>query len=1034
VIGCSSCGQDNPDGFVLCGMCGAPLAPAGTAAREVRKTVTVVFCDVVDSTGAGDRADPEVVREMMARYFDRVRVVLERHGGTVEKFIGDAAMAVFGVPVVHEDDALRAVRAAGEIRSVLEELAIPARIGVNTGEVVAHPGDSLVTGDAVNVASRLEKHAAPGDVLMGDSTYQLVKGAVVAEATEPLLVKGKPAPVRAWRLTTVTDAASGVVRRLDTPMIGREGEISLLRDALRRAGRERRCHLFTVLGAPGVGKSRLVAELASEAAGAATVLVGHCLPYGDGITYWPVAEILRAAAGMDDADDRSRARALLEALVAGEPDAAILVDRLASAIGLGGAPAAAEEITWAIRRAFERLGRDRPAIVVFEDINWGEPALLDLIDHLSAWCRSSAILLVCTARPELLDRRPAWAGGKTDATTILVEPLRDEECDRLISVLAPGGPMSGSQRARVIEAAEGNPLFVEQMLAMVGGDEAGVVAVPPTINALLAARLEQLTAAERRAVECASVEGRIFHRSAVDALLPDDAPVSAELLAGLTRREFIAPSVAQFHGEEAFRFQHVLIQDAAYGSIPKRVRADHHERFAAWLEAAAGDRREEYEEILAHHLGEAVRYRRELARSDPRADAIAERAAECYRRAGDRAAVRSDYAAGATMLARVAALLPDSDRRVALALVDRAYWLRWAQPDQAVAAAVAAVSAARASGAEAERLVDLCARFVLLSLDRDVDVAALCVDARVQAEHVDASDPPAAARLWWIVANLAETHLHRSSIAVTAAARSRELAGIAHAEWLFTDVTSLLIQSTTHAPGDIGELLQTGARLAAGAGGLRRAMYLDSRSLLLAQRGELAEALAAIDEAAAIWAELGLSSWLEYGPAWLRGSVLLASGRPDEAVPLLRSALGRATESGAETSLATIQGLLARALALTGDAAAALAESDGAGARTHAGDVLAAMLWRGARIRALAALGQTAAAGDLARELLALAARVEVPERRFDALTDAAEGARAAGNVDEARTLLGEALHESEARGARSFVLQATRALDSLAP
>ncbi len=558
--------------------------------------------------------------------------------------------------------------------------------------------------------------------------------------------------------------------------------------------------------------------------------------------------------------------------------------------------------------------------------------------------------------------------------------------------------------------------------------------MPPTITALLAARLEQLTHAERRAVECASVEGRIFHRAAVDALLPADAPASTELLAGLTRREFIAPDVAQLHGEEAFRFQHVLIRDAAYGSIPKRVRADRHERFAGWLEATAGDRLEEYEEILAHHLGEAVRYRRELSRSDPHAGAIAERAAGCYRRAADRAAVRSDYPAGATMLARVATLLPESDRRVALALVDRAYWLRWAQPDQAGAATVAAVSAARASGAETERLVELCARFVLLSLDRDVDVASLCVDARVLAERVDATDPPAAARLWWIVANLAETHLHRSSIAVTAAARSRELAGIAHAEWLFTDATGLLIQSTTHAPGDIGELLETGAGLAAGAGGLRRAMYLDSRSLLLAQRGELAEATAAIDEAAAIWAELGLTTWLEYGPAWLHGGVLLAAGHPDEAVPLLRSALERATESGAATSLATIQGLLARALALTGDPAAALAESDGARARTHVGDVLAAMLWRGARIRALAGLGQTTAAGDLARELLALAARVEVPERRFDALTDAAEGERAAGNVEAARALLREALHESQARGARSFVLQATRALGSLAP
>jgi tetratricopeptide (TPR) repeat protein len=962
-----------------------------------------------------------------------VRDVVERHGGTVEKFIGDAAMAVFGVPTVHEDDALRAVRAALEIRDVLDELRIPARIGVNTGEVVAHPGDTLVTGDAVNVAARLEQHAPAGEVLVGDATLQLVKDAVAAERVPPLVVKGKSAPVPAWRLTAVTDAASGFVRRLDMPIVGRVHELQLLRDALARADRERRCHLFTLLGEPGVGKSRLASELVSNSNTTARAYVGQCLPYGKGITYWPVAEILRAAAGTGDAEDRTAARDRLEQLVAGEPEAAALVDRLASAMGLGGAPAAAEEINWAIRRAFEHLGRERPAIIVFEDINWGEPALLDLIDYLAGACRGSRILLVCTARPELLDDRPAWAGGKTDATTIVVDPLQDEECDALITALAGGRPISAAHRARVIGAAEGNPLFVEQMLAMMSRAGTDLVDVPPTISALLAARLDRLPPAERHVVECASIEGRVFHGSAVDALVgPDTGPDLPALLDRLIRRELIEAVEPTFLGEEAFRFQHLLIRDAAYSSIPKRIRAGYHERFAGWLESTAGDQLEQYEEIFAYHLAEAVRYRRELSVTDAHAQTLADRAAGRYRHAADRAAVRSDYLAGANMLSRVIELLPAEDPRVPLGLIDRAHWLRWARPEQASAAAQAAVVAARSTSGDTDRLVDICARFVRMNIDDDVNITELFEEAQAEAQRLDSIDQSAAARLWWIVANIAETYLHRSSVAVTAAARSRELAAATGAEWLWADATGMLIQSTTHGPGEISELLAEGARLVDDAGGLRRAMYLDIRAFLLAQRGELSDALASIDEAAAIWNEFGISTWLKYGPSWMRGSVFLIAGRPQEAIPPLRSALELATRSGEDTYASTIQGLLARALTLTGEHAAALAEAASARALTRPGDVLSQMLWRGASIRALAAIGDASGARELARELSAILSGVEVPELRFDAMMDLAEAERSCGDAAAARVLLLQALSESESRGAHSFADRANDALAAL--
>jgi len=1033
---CPECGQENPEKFRLCGMCGALLSGRPGGNREVRKTVTVVFCDVVGSTALGERSDPEVVRSTMSRYFIRTREVLERHGGTVEKFIGDAAMAVFGSPTVHEDDALRAVRAASEIHDAIRDLGIQARIGVNTGEVVEQSGrDPVVTGDAVNVAARLQQLAPPGEVLVGDATYELVHGAVVGEPVEGLTARGKRDPVKAWRLRSVTSATSGFVRRLDTPLVGRTGEMRLLRDALNRVARERRCHLFTLLGPPGVGKSRLVSELAGSAACEARSLVGQCLPYGDGITYWPIAEILRTAAGMDDTDDRSTARNRLEQLVEADPEAPVVADRLAGAIGLGGAPAPSVEIQWALRRTLERLGHARPLIVAFEDVNWAEPSLLDLIDYLADSCRGSPILLICTARPELVAMRPGWAGGKLDATTILLEPLQDAECDLLISTLAQGLQLTPEQRARVIEAAEGNPLFVEQMLAMLA--RRGVsddVEVPATISALLAARLEQLTPEEREVVECASIEGRVFHRSAVEALVRPELRASVpDLLERLVHRELVAGDVALFAGDEGFRFRHLLIRDAVYGSVSKRLRADYHERFAAWLGSAAGDRLDQYEEIFAYHLGEAVRYRRELQDTTGTTLALAERAAGAYRRAADRAAVRGDSLAGASMLAQVARLLPSSDVQVAFAFVDRAHWLRWADPEQAVAAARDAVAAAEVSGPDsARRMVRLYKRFICMNRDADIAVADLFDAARAEAERVDAVDAAAAARLWWIVANIAETYLHRSSIAVAAAVRSRQLAVHAGADWLSSDATGMLIQSTTHGPGPIDELLDAGEELLSGAGGLGRAMYLDTRALLLAQRGDLEDAFTALDQAAAIWTEFGIATWAMYGPSWLRGSVLLLAGRPHDAVAPLREAVDLATRSGDDSYGSTIRGLLARALALIGETADAFDEAERARGLTRPGDTLSQLLWRGAEVRALAALGRHGEAEALSEELMALISEVEVPELRFDALTDVADAKRAAGRLDEARALLDQALDESVARGARSLIVQAAEARAAL--
>lgn len=442
---CASCGVELPENAKFCLECGAKIEATSAAAQERRKVVTILFSDVAGSTALGEALDPEAVRGLMSRYFMAMKEVIERHGGTVEKFIGDAVMAVFGIPTLHEDDALRAVRAAAQMREALAALntelhaergvTIQTRTGITTGEVVAgdpSAGQTLVTGDTVNTAARLEQAAAPGEILIGEPTWRLVRDAVRAEPVEPVSAKGKALPVPAYRLVSVAAGVEGHLRRMDAPLVGRERELRLLTEAWDRAREERSPQLFTLLGAAGVGKSRLVGEFLAGVSEEARVLRGRCLPYGEGITYWPLAEALRDTVGITDADDRAAALRKLRALVAGERDAALLVARLATAIGLSDEPAPQAELFWAVRRTLEHLARQQPAVVVFEDIHWAEPTFLDLLDHLADWSRDAPLFLLVPARPELLDARSGWAGGKLNASTVLLESLPAEATARLI--------------------------------------------------------------------------------------------------------------------------------------------------------------------------------------------------------------------------------------------------------------------------------------------------------------------------------------------------------------------------------------------------------------------------------------------------------------------------------------------------------------------------------------------------------------------------------------------------------------------------
>jgi class 3 adenylate cyclase len=576
VLICASCGRNNPPGAGFCNSCGAALA-SPAASREVRKTVTVLFCDLTGSTALGEQTDPEALRALLARYFERMKAIVEAHGGTVEKFIGDAVMAVFGVPAAHEDDALRACRAAMEMRDALPELGIAGRIGVNTGEVVTGTEERLATGDAVNVAARFEQAAAPAEVLIGEPTLALVREAVAAEPVEPLTLKGKSHPVPAYRLVSVLDAPQ---RSHASRFVGRERELRSLAEAWERVQTQARCELVTVVGDAGVGKSRLVSE--SLTGIAARVVRGRCLPYGEGITHWPVVEVVKQLAVLPA--DPAAAAAIRSVL--GE-----------SEVGTSG-----DEIAWAFRKLLEEQA---PLVVVFDDIQWGEETFLDLVESTALLSSGAPLLLLCVARPELVERRSSWPG------TLRLEPLPPGQADTLI-----GDAVSDQLRERIARAAGGNPLFISEMLAMAAED--GDVDVPPTLKALLAARLDQLDEAERRVLERGSVEGEIFHRGGVQALTPEETQVTTRL-AALVRRQLVRPDRTQIVGDDGYRFRHLLIRDAAYDALPKTVRADLHTRFADWLDEH-GHSLVERDEIVGYHLEQAARLPggAGAARSQPR--------------------------------------------------------------------------------------------------------------------------------------------------------------------------------------------------------------------------------------------------------------------------------------------------------------------------------------------------------------------------------------------------------------------------------
>ena len=749
---CPHCGEENPTRARFCNACGSPLAERSSEVGETRRTVTVLFSDVVGSTALGEQLDPETLRGVMSRYFTAMSTVIERHGGTVEKFIGDAIMTVFGLPTIREDDALRAVRAASEMRDELTALnaqlvaehgvSIETRTGIHTGEVVA--GDptarqTLVTGDAVNTAARLEQAAGAGEILIGLPTWRLVRGAVTVGASEEVLAKGKADPVTAFRLLSVATRTSARAQSVPARLFGRQGELERLVGRFDSLVTDRQPNVVTVIGAAGVGKSRLVAEFISMVADRAGVLRGRCLSYGEGITYWPIREILHAAAGIVETDDAEAGRRKLEALLGGLSEGRVIAEKLASAIGLTEEAASTEEIFWATRRALGHLAVTRPLVVVVEDIHWAQPTLLQLIQHVVDQVRDAPVLILCPARPELLETSPSWVDGRANALTINLDGLTAEAADRLLDSLSGGRGILEPLRGRVLATAEGNPLFIEEMVQMLAEEELTAdIVVPPTIQALLAARLDRLPPAERSVAQRGSVAGRVFEEDAVAALTPEGSRIDViPSLVALVQKEVLCPEMAELTASEAFKFRHILIRDAAYEALSKSDRGELHEAFADWLERTAGSRQMEYQEILGHHLEQAFRYRTDLRKGGDRTEAVGRRAAGHLRAAAKRARDRGDPAAAVQLYGKAEGLPVDGLRASAELALESG--LAFLDMNDLAQARLRADAALRLAGDADDP--GLAARARLLRLDvRASDGTYLSADPAIEVEVDTALD------------------------------------------------------------------------------------------------------------------------------------------------------------------------------------------------------------------------------------------------------------------------------------------------------
>jgi class 3 adenylate cyclase/tetratricopeptide (TPR) repeat protein len=971
----------------------------------MRKTVTIVFCDVVDSTPLGESIDAETYRRVISRYFLEVSRVLERHGGTVEKFIGDAVMAVFGIPTLHEDDALRAVRAAAELREALARLnedlhgeydvQLGIRIGVNTGEVIAGDpsgGQAFATGEAVTVAQRLQSSGNPGEILIGGTTERLVRDAVLVEPVDSLALKGRSEPMNAWRLLGVIAGAPAFARRLDAPMVGRERELGELRAAFAEVAESRTCRLAAIVGPAGIGKSRLANELLASVRDEASILVGRCLPYGEGITYWPLRDIVRTAAG-----DLTRER--IEELLEGEEDATRIAERVAGAIGISDSVGMREETMWAVRRLLERIARDRPVILGLDDLQWAEPTFLDLIEYLVGWSREAPILIVGLARPELLDRHPGWLSSNPGSTEIRLEPLSEPDAQTLLELLRGDAEVSPAMLARITRASEGNPLFVEQMLAMMIEDGTPVadLAIPPSIHALLAARIDRLDPIERGVIERASVVGKEFWRGAIRDLSPSEERdgVGASLMT-LVRKELIHPHISIFPREDAFEFRHILIRDAAYLGIPKESRAELHERYAAWLETVSGVRARELDEIIGYHLEQAFRYRQELGPISEDDQALAARAGDRLGAAGRRAiGVRADVSAGVNLISRAVSLLPTEDplRRELLTELGSALMRTGDFTERVDEVLDEALAAAAAAGDKQLELRTLIERefFREYAGSKDASETIPAVAARAIPLLEELGDDLGLAKAWWLKSEI-ELRAGRWGARAAALDRAVEHARLSGDVREQATLVGLLAQALYYGPTPVEEAIGRCEEFLVSVSGDRSLEAAIGSTLggLRAMRGEFDEARRLWAAAEAMYEELGLT-FRRAARSPIPASIEMLAGEPAAAERELRWGYDKLEPMGEKGVSGTLAAFLGEAIYAQGRVDEAEAFAEIAGRTTANDDLVPQIVSRATRGKVLGKRGELEQAVQLGREALWLVEQTDFPDLHADVLLSMAE-------------------------------------------
>jgi DNA-binding SARP family transcriptional activator/class 3 adenylate cyclase/tetratricopeptide (TPR) repeat protein len=979
--------------------------PADAASPGARRLVSIVFADLVGSTGLGERLDPESMHALLDRYTEVCGAVIERHGGTVEGFIGDAVVGVFGLAELHEDDALRAVRAAVELREAGAALSaelerergvgIGMKFGVESGEVFLRAGarrSPFAAGDAFNVASRLEGTAPEGEILLGENTYPLVRDFVQAEPLEPLALKGRAAKVQAWRLVGL-EPERRERRAPATPFVNRAGELEALREAFARVRDDRACRAVTVIGPAGIGKSRLVEELLTEVGDEARVAVGRCHSYGEDVAYRPLAEIVGQLGGSDP-------RAGVEQLLVEEEGAARLV---LGAIGLGDAAAQPEEAQWAVRRLLERAAAERPLLVIFDDVHWADPTLLDLLDYLLAFSSEHPILLACLARPDFVQTRPDWVTPQPNRSLMVVDALPPSEALQLVE----GAGASRDAAARIVETAEGNPLFLEQLVA-VGADD-GDTALPSSIQAVLAARIDRLGAGERAVLELGAVQGRSFHVGVLDELLEsDETPHTATHLVSLVRQQLIRSDRSDLPGQDAFRFAHALIREAAYNALPKQRRAELHERVARWLEGRPGAQ----EETIGFHLGEAHRLLTELGLGGERERALATRAAEHLESAAGAALQRGDAHAGARLLERAAALLaPDDPARAALlpalgaALLDAG---RLADADTVLTEAVARAPEGSPLAARAtveQQLVRLQAGTGSASAD--------VVDSALSVLAAEGDELGQCRALWlralraWIEGRCAD--------ADEAIRRAAEHARRAGDQATLFELLGWRASAALFGPTPVGEGIRLchDIREQVRSSPVAEARALQPTAAVHAMAGDFDEARRLVAASDAILSELGD---LQSAVAQQEALVELLAGQPAAAEARLRAGYERLAQMGEKALLASTAAMLAQALYAQDrleEAGQVCEVSEQAAADD---DISAQVGWRAVRAKLLAP-ERWDEAHELATEAVRLAERTDFLTIHADALVDLAEVLRQGGRADDAAASLAAALELYERKG-----------------